>query len=132
MVGHDPPVAVTRVYNDAGAGGQTSLTEELMAPERAIGAGQRATILAPHDRPGPASTSACGRSKEEQRSPPLSARRDYPSTWFEQVSATQQLGITFTGDESITYEVQSGAAILYGVWTDNTTQDPSLQFALVP
>jgi uncharacterized repeat protein (TIGR01451 family) len=134
------PVAVTRVYNDAVVAGQTSLTEELVAPERAIGAGHRAVILAPHD-PSRARFNIGVRTLEGGATIKATVRTasglligtttlNYPGTWFEQVSATQQLGITFAGDESITYEVQSGAAILYGVWTDNTTQDPSLHFAV--
>jgi len=53
----------------------------------------------------------------------------YPGTWFEQVPAAQQLGLALNGDESITYSVTSGSAIVYGVRTDDVTQDPSIQFA---
>ena len=35
----------------------------------------------------------------------------------------------YTGDESIVYTIDEGSAIVYGVWTDNVTQDPSLHFA---
>jgi hypothetical protein len=56
--------------------------------------------------------------------------RDFPATHFEQTSSTNfLLGLTLTGGESITVRITSGSAFLYGATTDNTTNDPSIQFA---
>lgn len=38
-------------------------------------------------------------------------------------------GYVLTGGETITIQVTAGSAFVYGSTTDNTTQDPSVQFA---
>ncbi len=56
----------------------------------------------------------------------------FPPSYFIQQSAASLLGVSFVGDESVTFDVNNGAVIVYGVRTDNRSQDPSLQFAFVP
>ncbi len=53
-------------------------------------------------------------------------RKDSVTLGVHQAVAT--LLLSRAGSESITYLVSAEAAILYGVWTDNVTQDPSLHF----
>jgi hypothetical protein len=56
--------------------------------------------------------------------------RDFPATHFEQTSSANfLLGLVLTGGESIAIRITSGSAFLYGATTDNTTNDPSIQFA---
>ena len=38
-------------------------------------------------------------------------------------------GYALVGGETITIQITSGSAFIYGSTTDNTTQDPSVQFA---
>ena len=38
-------------------------------------------------------------------------------------------GYALTGGETISFDVTSGSAFIYGATTDNTTNDPSVQFA---
>ena len=45
------------------------------------------------------------------------------------LSATFLDGYTLAGGESISFEITSGSAFIYGATTDNTTNDPSVQFA---
>jgi uncharacterized repeat protein (TIGR01451 family) len=133
------PIAVTRVYGDAGVNGQTSITEELFKPEQALTKGQRGTIIAPHDATrlrfniGVRTLESGATLTATVRSPGGAILRTvtltFGPTYFEQLAAAQQLGVTFNGDESVTYEVTSGAAIVYAAWTDNISQDPSLHFA---
>ena len=56
--------------------------------------------------------------------------KTYPPNFFEQISGAEFLaGSPFGASDSITILVTSGSAIVYGVTADNTTQDPSIQFA---
>jgi hypothetical protein len=70
------------------------------------------------------------------RNPEGVAVRTVPLTFaaesFQQSAASALLGYTFTGDESVVFEIEEGSAVIYGVWTDNVTQDPALQYAARP
>jgi len=56
--------------------------------------------------------------------------KSYAPTFFTQISSAQMLdGYALTSGETITFEVTGGAAFVYGSTTDNTTNDPSVQFA---
>ncbi|HEY2324742.1 MAG TPA: hypothetical protein VGJ82_17925 [Thermoanaerobaculia bacterium] len=58
-----------------------------------------------------------------------STSHSYAATLFTQPASVTFLdGYALTGGETITIDVTSGAAILYGATTDNTTNDPSVQF----
>ena len=59
-----------------------------------------------------------------------SVTKTFGATFFTQVgSATFLDGYTLAGGESISFEITSGSAFIYGATTDNTTNDPSVQFA---
>jgi uncharacterized repeat protein (TIGR01451 family)/CSLREA domain-containing protein len=136
--GRARPIAAVRVFND-GSEGQTSMSQALLRPSDAIAAGKSATILAPHDPTnarfnlgvrtlgGGARIIATirGHSGAVLRTVELT----YPADYFVQNGASAMLGHTFTSDESITFAVAEGSAIVYGVWTDNVSQDPSFHFA---
>jgi hypothetical protein len=55
------------------------------------------------------------------------ATRSYAPNHFEQVSAEEFLGVPIGGTQSIRLSVTKGLAIVYGVATDNITNDPSMQ-----
>jgi len=56
--------------------------------------------------------------------------RSFGPTFFRQIGSTEILdGYVLAGGETITIQITSGSAFVYGSTTDNTTQDPSVQFA---
>jgi hypothetical protein len=56
--------------------------------------------------------------------------KTYAPNFFEQISGAEFLATSpFGANDSITILMTSGSAIVYGVTADNTTQDPSIQFA---
>lgn len=134
-------VTLARVYN-IGPNGEASLTTPLVAEEDALVAGETGLVTAPH---APAAQrfnlglralasgvrlTATVRSSTGAllRVVPLSLATNVSS----QASAETLLGVTFQGDESVTFTIEEGSAVIYATWTDNTTQDPSLQFAARP
>ena len=134
------PVSSIRVFNDAGASGTTGLNEEAFRVVDALQSGQTSAIIAPGDftrfrlnigirtlSQGAAMTITV-RSREGVTLDTIN--RDFPATHFQQTSSTNfLLGLVLTGGESITVRITSGSAFLYGATTDNTTNDPSIQFA---
>jgi hypothetical protein len=58
--------------------------------------------------------------------------KSFAPTFFVQGSAADFLGAPLEGGESLSFSVDSGSAIVYGVNADNITQDPSLQLAARP
>jgi hypothetical protein len=133
------PVTLARVFNDAGAAGTTGLAEEALAPEEVL-SNASGVLLAPAnaqkfrlnigvrtlDR-GAAFTITV-RDKDGLIVKTVS--KSYDSTYFNQIGSDAMLdGYLLTGGETITFEVTSGSAYIYGATTDNTTNDPSVQFA---
>jgi hypothetical protein len=56
--------------------------------------------------------------------------RSFSATYFEQTSSSGfLLGLALAGGESISIQLTSGSAFIYGATTDNKTNDPSIQFA---
>lgn len=138
-LGSAMPVSSVRVFNDAGAAGTTGLNEEAQRPEDALQTGETAAILAPADftrfrlnigvRTLDQGVSMTITVKNRDGVVLRTFDRSYAATYFEQASSAVLLGITLTGGESITFRVNSGSAFIYGATTDNTTNDPSIQFA---
>ena len=59
-----------------------------------------------------------------------SVTKTFGPTFFVQLQSGQLLdGYALTGGETITFDITSGSAFVYGATTDNTTNDPSVQFA---
>ncbi|MHB0969746.1 MAG: cadherin domain-containing protein [Thermoanaerobaculia bacterium] len=53
--------------------------------------------------------------------------RTYPAEYFEQTGANIFLGSPLLPNESLTFEILSGRAFIYGSTTDNRTNDPNIQ-----
>src|ERR1051326_28035 len=134
-----PPLSVVRVYNDAGTNGTSGLTLDALSLAGAIQAGERGVIVAPID-PSRARLNIGIRTLLDGATMTITVRgkhgaalasvhQSYPATYFTQVSAATLTGATFSGDETIVFEVEAGSAMIYASSTDNTTQDPSVQIA---
>ena len=66
--------------------------------------------------------------KDSAGSTLITTTRTYAPNWFEQIDATTFLGTAIAGNQSIQIEASAGSAIVYGSTTDNTTNDPAVQF----
>ena len=133
------PVATIRIFNDAGEAGTTGMTEELVRPGEALEAGKRGVLIAPPE-PSRARFNIGVRSLAFGATIRFTVRdaagvvrttgaKFLPASFFAQQTAEAFLGIALLANDTITFEVDAGSAIVYGATTDNTTQDPSLQFA---
>ncbi|HYO78519.1 MAG TPA: hypothetical protein VE010_18820, partial [Thermoanaerobaculia bacterium] len=135
------PVLLARIYSIAEIG-QTSLMTELVPEEEALVTGESAAIAAPHNPAamrfniGIRSLSQGVRLTATVRNADGDVLRvvplSYGPSYFTQTAAPQLLGTPFNGDESVTFTVDEGSAVIYGVWTDNVTQDPAMQYAVRP
>ena len=133
------PVALVRVFNDAGTAGTTGLAEEPMNAADALQNGDAGVLIAPADQKFRLNIGF--RTLEQGASMTFTVRdkdgtlvktstRTFGPTFFQQVgSATMLDGYVLTGGETITVQITAGSAFIYGSTTDNTTQDPSVQFA---
>lgn len=144
--GQNVPIILTRVYNDAGADGTSSLTEEPIVVSQDIeiytkllARGVTGFLVAPRD---PARTrfnigvrtlysGATIHVTVRNRDGVVlrTATRTYTANYFVQTDVASFTGGPITGDESIQISISSGSAIVYGSTTDNTTNDPAIQFA---
>jgi|GEM_PF-2541958 len=137
--GSKRPVTVVRVFNDGGVAGQTGMSEETFQNSAALQAGTSGTLITPADpsvlrfnigvRTLDAGASVTVTLRNALGETTKTFKANYPANYFEQKTAADFLGGALTGNESITFQIDSGAAIVYGSSTDNKTQDPSLQFA---
>ena len=137
-----PPVVVTRIFNDAGAAGTTGFTESLIDPTKvAGGSGQSWTgvLLTPPDLSkyrmnvgirtigGPLGISVT--VKDEKGNVLHTFQHDYAADTFYQLSAKDFLGGFDIGpNQTLVVTFSNGGAIIYGATTDNVTNDPSIQF----
>jgi hypothetical protein len=134
------PAVSARVFNDAGAGGTTGFTEDLMRTEEALRSGQSGVLLVPADltsfrlnlgmRTLDGGATATLTLRDSAGTVVATVSRSFPATYHEQQSAAVFLGVpTLPAGGSISITVGSSAAIFYGATVDNTTGDPSLQIA---
>jgi hypothetical protein len=133
------PVTLVRVFNDAGTAGTTGLAEEPMNASDALQNGDTGVLIAPADqkfrlnigfRTLDQATSMTFTVRDKDGTLVKTATRTFGPTFFQQVgSATILDGYVLTGGETITVQITAGSAFIYGSTTDNTTQDPSVQFA---
>ena len=137
------PVIITRVFNDAGAAGSAGLTEEVIDPNdpRVIPAGFTGFLVTPVD---PAKTrfnigvrtlfsgaTLTAILRDTNGTALKTVTKTYLPNFFEQVDSTTFFAGTAIGaNQSISITVSSGSAIVYGATTDNTTNDPNIQFAV--
>jgi len=128
-----------RVFNDAGTAGTTGLAEEPMNGADALQNGDTGVLIAPADqkfrlnigfRTLDQGASMTFTVRDKDGSLVKTSTRTFGPTFFQQVgSATILDGYVLTGGETITVQITAGSAFIYGSTTDNTTQDPSVQFA---
>ena len=133
------PISLVRVFNDAGAAGTTGLAEEPMAAGEALQNGETGALIAPADQKFRLNIGV--RTLEQGASMTFTVRdkdgaivksttKSYGPTFFTQIGSAGMLdGHVLTGGETIAVQMTAGSAFVYGSTTDNTTQDPSLQFA---
>ncbi|HEX6641127.1 MAG TPA: hypothetical protein VF215_08435 [Thermoanaerobaculia bacterium] len=143
--GQNVPVILTRVYNDAGAAGTSSLTEEPIpvSGDVAINAnlltrGVTGFLVTPRD-PEHTRFNIGVRTLYSGATIQVTLRNaagvvvrtvshTYTANYFIQTDAASFVGGPIAGDESIQISISSGSAIVYGSTTDNTTNDPAIQF----
>jgi uncharacterized protein YjdB len=133
------PVTLVRVFNDAGIAGTTGLAEDSMATSDVLQNGDSGALIAPPDQRFRLNIGV--RTLEQGASMTFTVRdkdgnivktstRTFGATFFQQAgSATLLDGYALTGGETIVVQMTAGSAFVYGSTTDNTTQDPSVQFA---
>lgn len=139
------PLIITRVFNDAGSAGTAGLTEEVIDPDgpRVINAGSTSFLVTPSDtartrfnigvRTLTAGASLTATLRATNGTVIRTITRTYLPNWFEQVdAATFFSGTAIGNNQSIALTVTSGSAIVYGSTTDNSTNDPNIQFAAAP
>jgi hypothetical protein len=134
------PVVLVRVFNDAGSAGTTGLAEEAMSPDDALRAGTGGVLIAPPDVQRFRLNIGI-RSLEQGAALTITVRdrdglvvktvpKSFGPSFFQQITSAQMLdGYVLAGGETITFDLASGSAFVYGATTDNTTNDPSVQFA---
>jgi uncharacterized membrane protein len=138
-VGSAFPFALVRVFNDGGTAGTTGLGEELMKTGEALLPGDRAVLVAPSDakklrlnvgvRTLDAGATMNFTVRDQDGNVVRTASKAFDPTFFQQLSAGDLTGYTFAGGETISIEITGGSAFIYGATTDNTSNDPSVQFA---
>lgn len=134
------PVTVARVFNDGGAAGTTGIALDTMAAADALKQGEVGALLAPTDLQkfrfnigfrtldqGAAMTVTV---RDRDGVIVRTLTKSFGPTFFNQTSAGDFLeGYQLTGGETVSLELTSGSAFVYGATTDNVTNDPSAQFA---
>jgi hypothetical protein len=134
------PVALGRVFNDAGAAGTSGLGMDALPLDRALQAGTTGALLAPDDAQRfrlnigvrTLDTGAAMTITVRDRDGAVvktMTRTDGPVSFFQVPSSALLGGYVLTGGETISFELTDGSAFVYGATTDNITNDPSLQFA---
>jgi hypothetical protein len=138
QTGEIPETAI-RVFNDGGEAGTTGMTQETLLPRRALQPGETGVLLAPVStvaarfnigiRSLGDGVSLTATVRRSDGSMAAATTKTYPADFFEQRSAAEFLGTELGPSDSITLQVHSGSAVIYGASTDNITQDPSVQLA---
>jgi hypothetical protein len=143
------PVINTRVFNDAGAAGASGLSEEgievPLPDDRPLGSsvlwrGVTGYLIMPLNQGSTrynvgirtlgAGATVIIRTRNKAAAVLATASRTYPPHYFIQTDVATFTGTTsFSGSDSIEITVVYGSAIVYGASTDNTTNDPAVQFA---
>ena len=143
--GQNVPVILTRVYNDAGAGGTSSLTEDPVPVADAIAIGSHLLargvtgfLVAPRDvartrfNVGVRTLYSGATIQVTVRNSAgvvvRTVTRNYTANFFTQTTAEDFAGGPVAGDQSIQISISAGSAIVYGSTTDNVTNDPAIQF----
>jgi hypothetical protein len=131
--GPAPAIVTTIVETES----MNRLQMPAVAPEDAISAGERATLLVPVDptrerfnvgiRSLGSGANLTMRVYDANGTLVTSLTRAFPANYFQQFSFRELLGIDPAAGESLSIEVLAGAAIVYGSGVDNETGTMSLQ-----
>lgn len=134
------PVTLARVFNDGGAAGTSGIALEPLSTTEALSSGNTGAIIAPLDFQkfrlnigvrtlgDGVAFNVTVRNRDGVVLKTLT--KNFSPTFFSQNGSTDFLeGLALTGSETISFEVTSGSAFIYGSTTDNITNDPSVQFA---
>ena len=142
-----PPIVVARVFNDGGNEGTSGFTEEAVSPSesgsgsRVLKANTTGYLVIPPDLSAfrfniGVRTFATGVSVSIYLVDPdgnsifFTQKRWDANTFFQQ-EGSALLGRALPPGGTLRLQVQAGTAVFYGATADNTTQDPSLQYARV-
>jgi hypothetical protein len=138
------PLAVARVFNDAGAAGTTGFVEEavpLQGDKQLLFAGATGFLVGPADpthfrynigiRALTAGAFLTFRVRDASGNVIRSVDLSYDPTFFTQQPADTLLGGPLPANSLIDVSCSSGSAVVYGATVDNTTNDPSAQFVKV-
>jgi hypothetical protein len=144
---NQPPVIVARVFNDAGAAGTSGFTEDAVSPDGGNGetalmfAGSTGFLIAPTDtahfrfnmgvRTFLSGAFITLKVHDATGAVVHTVTKTYQPTYFEQQPSDTFLGYTLQPNDVIEVNVSGGSAVIYGATTDNTTNDPSIQYARV-
>jgi len=148
--GATKPQIVARIFNDAGTAGTAGFFEDPILPadtsgsagNRIVSQGATAFMPTPVD---PSRTRLNIGVRTLFSGATLSAQlldntghvlasvtKTYTANYFEQVDATGFFGgVPVGASQIIKISVSGGNAIIYGATTDNVTNDPSVQYAIV-
>lgn len=132
-----PPLAVARIYNDAGERGTTGMTEDPVSSANVLGRGDEGILLTPPD-PSKARFNIGIRTLGEGATIRMTIRtafgnvvktvtKSFDPNFFTQMAASALLETEPQGNESVTLRFEAGSAIVYGATVDNITQDPTLK-----
>lgn len=136
----DVPVVRARVYNDDGANGTSGASEDALSGSDALQPGDRGVLLAPSDflrfrfsiglRTLASDTVLTFALRDATGSVLKTLTRTYPGTYTVQRAASDFFeGFTFSGNESVTVELNAGAAFVYATTADNRSNSPTIQVA---
>jgi len=138
------PIPVARVFDDAGADGTTGFAEEavpLEGDKQVLFAGATGFLVGPADltrfrynigiRTLLAGATLTFTVRDSGGAVIRTVDLAYDPTFFTQQPADTLLGGAIPEDASIQVSVSTGSAVVYGATIDNTTNDPSIQFAKV-
>jgi hypothetical protein len=133
------PVALVRVYNDAGPAGTSGFTEDPVKVGNALKAGDRGVLIAPFDVSlfrfnvgvrtlGVAATMTVT-VKDANGVVRHTIEKTYTANFFTQSEGGAFAGIALGASDTLSFDVTAGSVIVYGATADNRTQDPSVQIA---
>jgi hypothetical protein len=136
--GSGTPLALVRIFNDANDLGTTGMAIDFVPQSQVLGFGDTAVLIAPASTAGfrfnigVRALSNGATMLVTVRNAAGQVVRSLPQTFaadsFTQVAASAIAG-DLNANDSVSFAISSGSAMIYGSTTDNTTQDPSYQSA---
>ena len=137
------PTFAVRVFNDAGANGTSGFIEDVLkdpaSSKRNLGPGSYVILITPADvvrtrlnigvRTLSTGASISIAVYDKNGADVRTATKTYGPNFFQQTDAATFTGGAIAANQSIAITVTSGNVIIYGAQTDNTTNDPAVQFA---